>query len=180
MRHGQTKQSIERFWAPVLISALNDDLDKVSVRYAALVFRDSFLKSAEAGRMGLPAVPLSDLYGVAASYIESRGGHVHLRSSVEGIRDSGDGVKISVGGETTEANYAILATPFNIVEKLLPDTLAMHPCANKPRTSRRFRSPAFIYGSIARSLLSNTLCCWSAPFSGCSRSRKSSTPVASR
>ena len=26
MRHGQTKQAIDRFWAPVLISALNDDL----------------------------------------------------------------------------------------------------------------------------------------------------------
>src|SRR6516165_3927763 len=62
MRHGQTKQSIDRFWAPVLISALNDDLDRISVRYAALVLRDSFLKSAEAGRMGVPAVPLSQLY----------------------------------------------------------------------------------------------------------------------
>src|SRR5215475_7455623 len=72
--HGQTQQSIDRFWAPVLISALNEDLDRVSVRYAALVFRDSFLKSAEAGRMGLPAVPLSQLYGVAASYIQDRGG----------------------------------------------------------------------------------------------------------
>ena len=28
MRHEQTKQAIDRFWAPVLISALNDDLDR--------------------------------------------------------------------------------------------------------------------------------------------------------
>ncbi len=127
VRHGQTKQSIDHFWAPVLISALNDDLDKVSVRYAALVFRDSFLKSAEAGRMGLPAVPLSDLYGVAASYIESRGGHVHLRSSVEAIQAAADGVQVCVGGEFTLVDYAMLATPFNIVDKLLPDTPAMQP-----------------------------------------------------
>src|SRR6516164_3746590 len=65
-KHGQTKQAIERFWAPVLVSALNDDLDCVSLRYAALVFRDSFLKSVEAGRMGLPSVSLSQLYGAAA------------------------------------------------------------------------------------------------------------------
>ncbi len=84
--HGQTRQSIDRFWAPVLISALNEDLDHVSVHYAALVFRDSFLKSAEAGRMGLPAVPLSQLYGEAASYIEGHGGKVHLRAGVESIR----------------------------------------------------------------------------------------------
>jgi squalene-associated FAD-dependent desaturase len=125
LRHGQTKRSIDRFWAPVLISALNDDLDQVSVRYAALVFRDSFLKSAEAGRMGLPAVPLSDLYGVAASYIESRGGKVHYRASVDSISSGDDGVVIRVSGEEFPADYAILATPFNTVEKLLPDVPEM-------------------------------------------------------
>ena len=126
-RHGQTRQSIDRFWAPVLISALNDELDQVSVRYAALVFRDSFLKSAEAGRMGLPAVPLSQLYGEAASYIEARGGRVHLRASVESIRADDDGVGVCVGGDEVHADYAILATPFNGVAKLLPDTPEMQP-----------------------------------------------------
>ena len=125
--HGQTRQSIDRFWAPVLISALNEDLDHVSVHYAALVFRDSFLKSAEAGRMGLPAVPLSQLYGEAASYIEGHGGKVHLRAGVESIASSGDGVVIQVGGEEIRADYAVLATPFNALEKLLPDTPEMEP-----------------------------------------------------
>ena len=64
----------------MLVSALNEELDRISVHYAALVFRDSFLKSAEAGRMGLPAVPLSQLYGTAAQYIEARGGKVHTAS----------------------------------------------------------------------------------------------------
>jgi zeta-carotene desaturase len=127
MRHGQTKQTIDRFWAPVLISALNDELDQVSVRYAALVFRDSFLKSAEAGRMGLPAVPLSQLYGEAASYIEARGGRVHLRASVDSMQADDCGVRVSVGGEVVYADYAILATPFNGVAKLLPDTPEMEP-----------------------------------------------------
>lgn len=127
LRHGQTKHSIDRFWAPVLISALNDDLDQMSVRYAALVFRDSFLKSAEAGRMGLPAVPLSELYGVAASYIEARGGSVHLRASVDSLHADAGGVRVRFGGEEVLADFAILATPFNGVEKLLPDTPEMRP-----------------------------------------------------
>jgi squalene-associated FAD-dependent desaturase len=127
MRHGQTKQAIDRFWAPVLISALNDDLDQVSVRYAALVFRDSFLKSAEAGRMGLPAVPLSELYGVAASYIEVRGGRVHLRASVDSLQADEGGVCVRVGGDEVSTDFAILATPFNSIEKLLPDTPEMQP-----------------------------------------------------
>ncbi len=125
--HGQTRQSIDRFWAPVLISALNEDLDRVSVRYAALVFRDSFLKSAEAGRMGLPAVPLSQLYGEAASYIEGRGGKVHLRASVESVACDVDGAIVRVGGEEIRADYVVLATPFNVLEKLLPDTPELEP-----------------------------------------------------
>ncbi len=122
LRHGQTRQAIERFWAPVLISALNEELERVSVRYAALVFRDSFLKSAEAGRMGVPAVPLSQLYGTAADYIEARGGKVHLRAAVESIASHNEGVLLRVSGEERNFDYAVLAAPFNTVEKLLPDT----------------------------------------------------------
>jgi len=126
-RHGQTRHAINRFWAPVLISALNEDLDHVSVRYAALVFRDSFLKSAQAGRMGLPAVPLSQLYGEAASYIAGHGGKVHFRASVDSILADGDGIVLSVGGEQVRADYAVLATPFHVLEKLLPDTPELEP-----------------------------------------------------
>ena len=120
-RHGQTPQAIRRFWEPVLVSALNEDLNRISVRYAALVFRDSFLKSAEAGRMGVPAVPLSQLYGTAAQYIETRGGKVHLRAVVESFRTAGDQVRLCVGGDEIAADYAVLATPFNGIEKLVPD-----------------------------------------------------------
>jgi squalene-associated FAD-dependent desaturase len=125
LRHGQTQQSIHRFWAPVLISALNDELDRVSVRYAALVFRESFLKSAEAGRMGLPAVPLSQLYGEAASYIEARGGQVHLRAAVDSLQADDDSVRVLVGGDEFRADYSILATPFNGIAKMLPDAPEM-------------------------------------------------------
>jgi squalene-associated FAD-dependent desaturase len=121
LRQRQTQAAINRFWAPVLVSALNEDLDRVSVRYAAQVFRESFLKSAEAGRMGVPAVPLSQLYGAAAAYIETRGGKVHLRASVESIRPDAAGVQLCVGGEDVRADYGVLATPFGGVEKLLPD-----------------------------------------------------------
>jgi squalene-associated FAD-dependent desaturase len=125
-RHGQTKHAIDRFWAPVLVSALNEELDRISVQYAALVFRDSFLKSAEAGRMGLPAVPLSQLYGTAAQYIEARGGKVNLRAAVDSFRTDEAGVHLCVGGEDLKADYAVLAAPFNTLDKLLPDVPELH------------------------------------------------------
>ena len=132
-RHGQTRQAIDRFWAPVLVSALNEELNRISVPYAALVFRDSFLKSAEAGRMGVPAVPLSQLYGTAAQYIEERGGKVHTRSAVESFRIEGAGVKLCIGGEDVSVDYAVLATPFNTLDKLLPDAPELNPLREDAR-----------------------------------------------
>ena len=119
--HGQTEHSISRFWGPVLVSALNDDLDQVSVRYAAMVFRDSFLKSAQAGKMGVPAAPLSEIYGRAGEYISARGGEVMLRASVEQLFIEDSRVLLRSGGETIESDYVVLAAPFYEAAKLLPN-----------------------------------------------------------
>jgi zeta-carotene desaturase len=123
--HGQTETAIRRFWEPVLVSALNEDLDRCSVRYASLVFRDSFLKSARAGQMGVPRVPLTELYGRAQGYIESRTGAVRLRTSVERIHSQGDHVTFALGldgnGETFAADAVIVAVPWMGAAKLLPD-----------------------------------------------------------
>jgi squalene-associated FAD-dependent desaturase len=120
--HGQTQCALDRFWGPVLVSALNDDLDKVSVTYGAMVFRDAFLKSAEAGRMGVPTVPLSQLYGHAADYIRERGGEVLLRSSVEGFTSDGVRSTVHASGGDLEFDYVVSAVPFHAVERLLPDS----------------------------------------------------------
>jgi zeta-carotene desaturase len=119
-RHGQTERAIERFWAPVLISSLNEELDKSSAKYAAMVIRDAFLKSAEAGAMGVPSIPLSELYGVAAEYIRARGGQVQLRSAVESLACNDNGVTLKVGAEEQAFDYAISAVPFHALHRLLP------------------------------------------------------------
>ena len=119
-RHGQTPRSIERFWKPVLVSALNEDLDRASVHYAAQVFRESFLKSPPAGRMGVPRVPLSDLYATAADYIRARGGEVHCRAAVRSIAPSGDAVRITTDDRELTFDAAVLAVPFEAVGELLP------------------------------------------------------------
>ena len=117
---GQSQSVIDRFWSPVLVSSLNEDLDKVSVRYGAMVFRDGFLKSAEAGRMGVPTIPLSDLYGVAAEYIASRGGEVRLRCPVERVETVANGVSLKAGGESETFDYVVSAVPFHALARLLP------------------------------------------------------------
>ncbi len=50
--HGQSERAIARFWSPVLVSALNEELRGVSVHYGAMVFREAFLKSADCRATG--------------------------------------------------------------------------------------------------------------------------------
>jgi squalene-associated FAD-dependent desaturase len=125
-RHRQTEQAIERFWKPILTSALNEDLERMSVPHSIQVFRKSFLKSAAAGRIGLPSVPLSELYSSAIDYIRARGGQVLLRSAVTSICPQGQSVKIGASGSgDQEFDFAVLAAPFQTAASLLPqDSLA--------------------------------------------------------
>jgi zeta-carotene desaturase len=126
-RHGQTKQAIERFWKPVLVSALNEDLDRMSVPNAVQVVRESFLKSAAAGRMGVPAVPLTELYSVAGDYIAAQGGEIRFRCSVESFLPEADKVKLLVSGEETSFDFVVFAVPFDVLTRILPRTSAAEP-----------------------------------------------------
>ncbi len=119
-RHGQTKAAIERFWKGLLVSALNEDLNRISIHYAAQVVRESFLKSASAGRIGLPMVPLTELYEGAGEYIKARDGKVELRSGVESFSPESSAVKLAIGGKQTSFDFAVLAVPFDTVSRMLP------------------------------------------------------------
>lgn len=120
-RHHQTRNAIERFWKPILVSALSEDMNRIAVPYAAQVVRES-LKSTEAGAMGIPSVPLTELYGAAREYIANRGGSVRLRNTVQSFLPTNNGVRLQVQDSQEEFDYAVLAVPFDSLAKLLPDS----------------------------------------------------------
>jgi squalene-associated FAD-dependent desaturase len=126
-RHGQTPRSIDRFWKTILVSALNEELDQVSVPSAAQVVRESFLKSAAAGRMGIPTVPLTDLYGPAGDYIRARGGEIQFRASLEAFQIDGFEVSVTANGQEQKFDYLILAVPFDALGRVLPATASAAP-----------------------------------------------------
>jgi squalene-associated FAD-dependent desaturase len=125
--HGQTQRAIDRFWRVVLVSALNEDLERVSSRYAAQVFRESFLNSAPAGTLGLPALPLSDLYGIAGDHIQRHRGGVQLRAAADAFRPERDHVLICAGSQETAFDYAVLAVPFHVLAGMLPEDALATP-----------------------------------------------------
>jgi|SRR5437016_3920836 len=118
-RHRQTELAIERFWKTVLVSALNEDLDRISVAYAAQVFRESFLKSRAAGRVGVPTVPLTELYHAAGSYICARQGDVRFRSAVDTFRAAASEPSLSINGQEFRCDYLVLAVRFDQLSRLL-------------------------------------------------------------
>jgi len=128
-RHGQTEQAIERFWKTILVSALNEDLDQVSVPYAAQVVRESFLKSAAAGLMGIPTVPLTDLYSQTGDYIRARGGEIQFRAGVESFRAETCEVSVTTNGQERKFDYLVLAVPFDALGRILPNTPSATPLA---------------------------------------------------
>lgn len=133
-RHGQTRRAIDRFWNPVLVSALNEDLDRVSVHYAAMVFRTSFMQSEQAGWMGVPTIPLSELYSHGVGFIEAHGGQVSLRTSVDRFQYDPRTRRWRIGfeGGNIEADAVVLAVPFESMQKLYP--LLPAPADGDPET----------------------------------------------
>ena len=63
LRHRQTPRTIDRFWGLVLVSALNESVDRIGLRYARKVFVDGFLRHRRGFEVELPTVPLGRLYG---------------------------------------------------------------------------------------------------------------------
>jgi squalene-associated FAD-dependent desaturase len=123
--HGQTENAIQRFWKPILISALSEDLDRISISSAAQVVRES-MKSPAARQMGVPTVPLTDLYNAAGNYIRPRGGVIEFRRAVETFAAESSQVRLKLAGkEGTQLeeifDYAVLALPFDALDRVLPD-----------------------------------------------------------
>jgi squalene-associated FAD-dependent desaturase len=124
--HAQTPASIERFWKPILVSALSEDLDRISISYAAQVVRES-MKAPAARHMGVPMLPLTELYNRAGDYLRAHGGQIHFRTSLENFSAGNSQVKIRVAGREEPFDYLILALPFEAVARVLPDTPAAAP-----------------------------------------------------
>jgi zeta-carotene desaturase len=124
-RRGQTPDAIERFWRVVLVSALDEELDRTDAHFGVDVFWKAFLSNRTGYRMGVPAVPLANLYDGCKVEIERRGGEVVLRAPVRGLKiENGEiaGVRFDEGKEETADAY-VFAVPHTALAELLPESV---------------------------------------------------------
>jgi squalene-associated FAD-dependent desaturase len=120
---GQTERAVTRFWAPVLVSACNESMDRISCTHAFKIFRDGFLAHPTAYQFGVPRVPLGTLYTEpAVAFLHKRGGCVRTRAIVDQLHlEEGCVAGITLlDGEQVEADYYVSALQFDLLLKLLP------------------------------------------------------------
>ena len=121
-KHRQTGRGIRRFWEVILVSALDEELDRIDARYGIDVFWKAFLSTRGGYRVGIPRVPLGELYEGCRKALAHQGGEVQLRSGVRGflVVDSRvDGVEREDGSVET-ADYYLAAVPQDVLPELLP------------------------------------------------------------
>lgn len=119
-RTGQTELAIRHFWEPVVVGALNDTFDRCSVKYAGKVFHESFLRSPEAGRLGVPAAPLTEFFTPIADLAARSGVAVRLKAGLESMAQMPDGRWcVRAAGEELTADAVVLATDFKQTRSLL-------------------------------------------------------------
>jgi len=122
----QTPGAIERFWRVVLVSALDEELARTDAKYGIEVFWKGFLSNARGYRVGIPYVPLAELYEGCREAIARRGGEVRLRSGVRRLCVQGDGFAGAILEDGTEitADACIAAVPHDLLLTLAPREMA--------------------------------------------------------
>ena len=137
----------------MLVSAVNEELDRMAATHGFKVFWLGFMAGADSYQMGVPAVPLGELYA-AEAWKRLNNVRIHLRCGVERI--GGDG--LVAGGERRTAEHYVCALPFERLEAVgLPAPAFTHsPITGVhlwfDRELPRCRMPR----------------CWMGPCSGCS------------
>jgi squalene-associated FAD-dependent desaturase len=112
----QTPGAIERFWRQVLVSAINEELGRMAAAHGFQVFWLGFLASKNSYEMGVPDVPLGELYS-AENWKSLPNVRIHFREGAERIEAGG----VRVGGELKTARHYVSALSFERLATVCPE-----------------------------------------------------------
>lgn len=123
--HRQTPRTFNRFWNVVLVSALNETVERIGLKYARKVFRDAFMTSRRGFEVQVPTVPLARVYGdELRAWLSKYGVDVRFDTGVREIAIENKmvrGVRLRDGTDATADAY-VAALPFDRLLGALPDT----------------------------------------------------------
>ncbi len=113
----QPPRAIERFWRQILVSAINEELDRMAARHGFQVFLLGFLARRDSYEMGVPAVPLGQLYRSEA-WSKMPNVEILTRTPVERVVIENNRVAHVDG---LQADHYICALPFERIPNVIPD-----------------------------------------------------------
>ncbi len=117
----QPARAIERFWRQVLVSAINEELDRMAAAHGFQVFRLGFLATKNSYEIGVPSVPLARLYA-GDSWARIGQADLRMRAPIEKfVIENGRVDHVVAGGEQLRADHYICALPFERVSAVIPD-----------------------------------------------------------
>jgi squalene-associated FAD-dependent desaturase len=123
IRHKQSENARRCFWHVVLVSALSETLDRISLKHARKVFVDGFLTNRHGWEVLIPTVPLDEIYeSRIRTGLEKLGVAIRLKAGVDTINvDNDRASSITLrSGEQLEADFIISAVPQNVLPILIP------------------------------------------------------------
>jgi squalene-associated FAD-dependent desaturase len=125
-REGQTPDAIKRFWRVVLVSALDEELERTGARYGIDVFWKGFLASRKGYEVGIPSGPLAELYEGCREAVVKQGGEVRERCGVRAIsvRENRFACATLEDGSQIEADACIAAVTHDVLPGLLPQEMS--------------------------------------------------------
>lgn len=154
----QTTGAIERFWRQVLVSAINEELENMAAAHGLQVFYLGFLAHANAYEMGVPRVPLGELYS-EKSWAEYPNVEISERATAQEVTIENGRVKaVKVGGNAVTADAFIFAVPFERLAPLLPGIeINLGPFRHSPITGIHLWFDRPITGLPHATLLDRTI-----------------------
>ncbi len=124
--NGQEPSTIRDFWDVILVSALGEETQAVTMAAARKVFIDGFAAARGASDLLVPKVPLSDLFGqrlpqaMAALPVD-----ILTSSSVKHLIESETEIRLQLAsGESIVTDHVIAAVPWHRIGELLTNTSA--------------------------------------------------------
>jgi squalene-associated FAD-dependent desaturase len=118
--HGQSDRLCQSLWDPLAIAALNQSPDVANAAPFLRVLARVFGPRPEDSAIGVPIVPLEELYAQpAAKAIEASGGVVITKQAARVVLDGDDAVVAVRAGDLTIATRAVVsAVPWHAVSKI--------------------------------------------------------------
>ena len=129
----QTPNAIERYWRQVLVSAVNEELDRMAAAHGFQVFWLGMIARADTYEMGVPDVPLRELYD-EKSLARAGAIRIHHRCAVTSIEVRDTAVAVNSAAGPLAADYFVSALPFERLQALFPSLTNWAPFEHSPIT----------------------------------------------